>query len=75
VDADGNNLQQLTASAGADFNPTFSPDGRQIAWWKLRFGQGDIWVMNADGSGQVNVTTTPGAFEGFPDWHQGALKQ
>jgi len=72
--ADGSGITQLTTSAGADFNPTFSPDGQQIAWWKLRGGQGDVWVMNADGSRQANITNSP-AFEGFPDWHQGHLGQ
>lgn len=72
MEASGAAPTQLTASAGADFNPTFSPDGRQIAWWKLRFGQGDIWTMNLDGTNQVNVTDSP-TFEGFPDWHQGHL--
>ena len=39
--ADGTGITQLTTSPGADFNPTFSPDGQQIAWWKLR-QPGDI---------------------------------
>jgi len=70
MDADGENLVQLTDSPDADFSPTFSPDGQRIAWWQDLGPHSDVWTMNADGTGQVNVTNSP-AFEGFPDWRQG----
>jgi len=54
--------QQLTFDPGDKDNPVWSPDGKLIAY----SGQGtaangkDIWVMNADGSDQVNLTSYNG---------------
>jgi TolB protein len=42
--------------------PDWSPDGEKIVWWHQVGGNIDVWVMNRDGSGQVNLTTeNPGA--------------
>ena len=43
-------------------NPSWSPDGTKIA-----FGEGEIFVMNADGTGMINITNSPG-YEGSPNW-------
>lgn len=38
--------------------PDWSPDGKKIIWWHQGLaGNFDVYVMNADGSGQVNLTT------------------
>jgi Tol biopolymer transport system component len=38
--------------------PDWSPDGSKIVWWhQAPAGNIDVWVMNADGSGQTNLTT------------------
>ncbi len=50
-----------------DGAPAWSPDGRRIAFFSERDGQGDIWVMNADGSGATRLTDTR-ADEGYPWW-------
>jgi len=46
-------LTRLTTSTASDFEPSWSPDGTQIAWTSGTSGKtGGIWIMNADGSGQ-----------------------
>jgi hypothetical protein len=43
-------------SARADSSPSWSPDGTHIAFVSDRDGNDEIYVMNADGSGQTNLT-------------------
>jgi TolB protein len=50
-----------------DGSPAWSPDGQQIAFYSERDGRGDIYVMNADGSGEQRLTDTA-ADEGYPSW-------
>ena len=38
--------------------PAWSPDGRKIAFVSRRDGNSEIYVMNADGSAQENLTRT-----------------
>lgn len=46
-------LQRLTADRFSDnLSPTFSPDGRRIAFASTRPGRPQIYVMSADGTGQ-----------------------
>jgi Tol biopolymer transport system component len=49
-------VHRLTASPAADFSPTWSPDGTQIAFRSDRTGNDEIFVMNSDGSGQRDLT-------------------
>ncbi len=40
-----------------DKSPTWSPDGKYIAFWSNRVtGRKQIWIMNADGSNQRNIS-------------------
>ncbi len=59
MNADGTNVQRLT-STGLDSDPTWSPDGSQIAFASKRNGLDDeLYVMNADGSNVHRVIDTP----------------
>jgi TolB protein len=63
VHADGTGLRKLTGSPGrSNYGPNWSPDGRQIAFISDRDDPAhrafDVFVMNADGSGQRNLTHT-----------------
>ncbi len=56
INIDGTNMTQLTTMPPSSV-PTWSPDGTQIAFMTRRDdGNYEIYVMNADGSLQQNVT-------------------
>jgi TolB protein len=47
--------------------PAWSPDGRQIAFESDRDGESRIYVMGADGSNPVRLTSPPGK-DSHPSW-------
>ena len=47
--------------------PAWSPDGRTLAFVSRRDGNAEIYVMNADGSEQLNLTRQP-ASDSHPSW-------
>lgn len=53
--------------------PAWSPDGRKIACSSFRNGDWDVYVMNADGPGQTNLTQSP-ADDYSPDWQAQAAQ-
>jgi TolB protein len=52
INADSTDLTRLTHSPAFEFDPSWSPDGTQIAYRSDRGDESEIWVMNADGTGQ-----------------------
>lgn len=64
VRPDGTGEQRLTPPN--DASPAWSPDGTKITFAR----DGDIWVMNRDGSGVRNVTRSRSMsrYETEPDW-------
>jgi Tol biopolymer transport system component len=66
IDANGAHLTRLTASGGPWEAPVWSPDGRQIVVAD-RGATGQLWVMNANGSGAHQITHHLHAVR-FPDW-------
>ncbi|MGH3131923.1 MAG: TolB family protein, partial [Gaiellaceae bacterium] len=56
VNADGTGLTRVTTDQNDRF-PTFSPDGRQIAFVRRAGRFGSLFVVNVDGSGLRQVTT------------------
>jgi Tol biopolymer transport system component len=49
---DGSDMKRLTNNSFSDLYPFSSPDSKQIVFQSDRDGHRDIYVMNADGSGQ-----------------------
>ena len=60
-------LKRLTTDLATDFDPTWSPDGTRIAFRSQRDGNDEIYVMNSDGTCQVNLTNNP-ADDWSPAW-------
>ena len=46
---------------GVDDAPAWSPDGTKIAFTSRRDGNDEIYTMNADGTGQTNITNNAAA--------------
>jgi TolB protein len=75
VNADGSERRILTRTAWNFEAPAWSPDGQKLAFERrvspLANGQCacdiDLFVMNADGSGQQNVTRNP-VYDRRPVW-------
>jgi Tol biopolymer transport system component len=54
---DGSKQVQLTTSGNENAAPSWSPDGRKIAYESADSGVFQIWVMNSDGSGKTQLTS------------------
>jgi hypothetical protein len=65
VTIDGAAVQKLTENQFEwDKHPSWSPDGSQIVFFSNReTGRRQLWIMNADGSGQRNLSNNP-----YEDW-------
>jgi hypothetical protein len=65
ISPDGGPMQRLTTRSGE--YPAWSPDGRQIAFASARGGDYDLYIVNADGSGEHAIAKSPG-YQMYPAW-------
>jgi Tol biopolymer transport system component len=70
MDADGQNVRQLTTEPGYDGGPFFSPDGQRICWRRFapNGATAEIWTMAIDGSDKRQMTRL-GAMSWAPFYH------
>ncbi len=64
---DGSEQRNLSRHPAHDSEPTWSPDGRKIAFTSRRDGGQEIYVVNADGSGLRRLVRSPNREFG-PAW-------
>lgn len=72
VQPDGTGLTRLTENDRVDTSPSWSPDGRQIAFRSRVDGSSDIFVMDANGQNWRNLVKDPedSIFDEFyPEWN------
>jgi len=70
VRPDGSGRRVVVAAPGAQFDPSWSPDGKRIVYRDSARGineDDEIYVVNADGTGRTNLTRNP-ANDYSPAW-------
>lgn len=67
VDVTSGQRTKLSADGRRDVEPTWSPDGRHIAFTSYAGTTPDIWTMRADGSNRRQITRDPKA-AWLPRW-------
>jgi TolB protein len=66
-DASGSRRHQVTTDGG--FDPTWSPNGRQIVYRRLLADDdGEIWVVSPTGSGRTDLVNDPAHSDWGPAW-------
>jgi Tol biopolymer transport system component len=59
---------RVVSSTQQDSAPSYSPDGRLIAFQSWRSGAQEIWVASADGSNLEQITSFSKSLSGSPVW-------
>ncbi len=69
MNADGSQQTQITNLGGANFGPSWTPDGKRIIFSSNHISPKsrnfDLFLVNADGTGLERITTNT-EFDGFP---------
>ena len=60
-------LTRITFDEGLQYQPTWSPDGRYVAYSSDRGGKFDIWIQQVSGGNPIQITKGPGN-NWQPDW-------
>jgi len=68
INVDGSGENNLTMDQSNDIDPDWSPDGNRIAFSSDRDGDFEIYTMNTNGTGILQLTTNSFAEDRAPDW-------
>ena len=67
MDDNGSNVSQLTTYTGTDVAPSLSRDRTHLVYESFRFSSFDLFLIKADGTGEIRLTHTSDADETNPD--------
>jgi Tol biopolymer transport system component len=62
------NPRQITVATGVEDYPTWSPDGRRVAYESDQAGEWDIWTTPVEGGLPVNLTGGNDGEDRYPSW-------
>jgi TolB protein len=73
IPLEGGDPVLVDRARGISSSPTYSPDGRRIAFMTDRIGHNEVYIIDADGSNPVWITQIAGdlnesSYRGEPDW-------
>jgi serine/threonine protein kinase/Tol biopolymer transport system component len=75
INADGTGLKELTPAPGSDFEPAWSPAGRQIAFTSVRGGFRQIYSLDVNSLAVTLLTNTTDSVESSqPSWSPDGTK-
>jgi Tol biopolymer transport system component len=76
ADGTGSPVQVTGSSAASYRNPSWEPDGSRIALSSNYPGSSaytDLFIINSDGTGFSNITSTSGVYEESPSWSKSGI--
>lgn len=68
IDYYGTNQIQLTNTSYNEWNPSFSPDGKWIAYVSDEGGSPDVWLRDIEGNYRSRLTNKTGRLDSIPKW-------
>lgn len=70
----GTNQTQLTDTPYGEWNPAFSPDGKQIVYVSDEGGSSELWLRDIQGNYRFKLTENIGILDAYPKWNPDGSK-